>query len=354
MARTRLLKPDFFHDEDLAELPFEARLLLAGLWLIADREGRLEDRPRRIRASVFPYEPTVDAEALLQMLAASGFVSRYTVNDESYIQIVNFSKQQQPHYRETPSEIPPQTGHANSLLGVGRVSPAQRVRVLDRDGHKCLRCGATERLHIDHVRPGSLGGDSVDDNLQTLCASCNTSKGNRSSADYRPTLSQPRTDVAPTSANDGAPCPPVSVSVSVFDTDTVSVESVEADASTPVATFPCVGRETTWPLLDSQVQEWAALYPNLDVLDECRKALAWIQANQGHRKTAKGMPRFLVGWLNRSVERGGRRQAVPAPARLMEPVNDSPQCPHTPPCDVPGRWDCIRRTQREEFERQAS
>lgn len=351
-ARTRLIKPDFFRNEELAELPFEARLLFAGLWTIADREGRLEDRPRRIRAHVFPYEPSIDADSFLHMLAAAGFILRYVVEGQSYIQVVGFAKHQQPHYREAPSEIPPPDGQPKSILGEGRVSPTQRLRILSRDGHKCLRCGSTERLHVDHVQPGSLGGNSVDDNLQTLCASCNTSKGNRSSADYRPTLSQPRADVAPTSANHGAPCPPVSVSVSVFDTDTVSVESVEADASTPVATFPCVGRETTWPLLDSQVQEWAALYPNLDVLDECRKALAWIQANQGHRKTAKGMPRFLVGWLNRSVERGGRKQVVPT--RRMEPVNDSPHCPHSPPCDVPGRWDCIRRTQREEFARQAS
>ena len=43
--RTRLLKPGFFMNEELARLPVRARLLFAGLWCLADREGRLEDRP---------------------------------------------------------------------------------------------------------------------------------------------------------------------------------------------------------------------------------------------------------------------------------------------------------------------
>lgn len=273
MARSRLIKPGFFLNEQLAELPFAGRLLFAGLWTLADRDGRLEDRPKRIKAAIFPFDD-VDVDDLLAGLSDRGFILRYQAEAVAVIQIVKFAEHQTPHPRETGGKLP---SREKALP-----SPEKAV--------------------------SSLG------------------------------LAQKRTPVS------------VSVSVPVL----VSVESVEADASTPVARFPCVGRETTWPLLDSQVQEWAELYPNLDVLDECRKALAWIQANQGHRKTAKGMPRFLVGWLNRSVERGGRRQVTPTPARRLEPVNDSPQCPHTPPCDVPGRWDCIRRTQREEFERQAS
>ena len=40
MARIRYLKPDFFKDEDIKELSFEARLFYQGLWVQADREGR--------------------------------------------------------------------------------------------------------------------------------------------------------------------------------------------------------------------------------------------------------------------------------------------------------------------------
>jgi hypothetical protein len=47
--RARQLKPSFFCDEQLASLPFEWRLLRAGLDLLADREGRLfEPKPLRV------------------------------------------------------------------------------------------------------------------------------------------------------------------------------------------------------------------------------------------------------------------------------------------------------------------
>lgn len=56
-----------------------------------------------------------------------------------------------------------------------------------------------------------------------------------------------------------------------------------------------------WHLTAAQIAQWKALYPGLDVEAECRKALAWVQTN--NRKTARGMPRFLVGWLNRANDR---------------------------------------------------
>jgi hypothetical protein len=60
-----------------------------------------------------------------------------------------------------------------------------------------------------------------------------------------------------------------------------------------------------WELTFAQVDEWAGLYPGLDVVAEAAKALAWVKAN--NRKTAKGMPRFLVSWLGRATNgaRGG-------------------------------------------------
>lgn len=39
MARARNIKPGFFTNDELVELPFEVRSLFIGLWAIADREG---------------------------------------------------------------------------------------------------------------------------------------------------------------------------------------------------------------------------------------------------------------------------------------------------------------------------
>jgi hypothetical protein len=60
-----------------------------------------------------------------------------------------------------------------------------RAEVFTRDGGRCLKCGNEVDLHADHIVPVSLGGLTVLENLQTLCARENLGKGNRESIDYR-------------------------------------------------------------------------------------------------------------------------------------------------------------------------
>lgn len=105
MARARNIKPGFFTNDLLAELPFETRLLFIGLWTVADREGRLEDRPKKIKMEVFPADD-VDVDAALNQLVQSGFIHRYTHESTHIIQVRNFTKHQRPHSNETPSTLP--------------------------------------------------------------------------------------------------------------------------------------------------------------------------------------------------------------------------------------------------------
>jgi hypothetical protein len=49
MARSRNIKPGFFTNDELAECHPLGRLLFAGLWTIADKEGRLDDRPKKLK-----------------------------------------------------------------------------------------------------------------------------------------------------------------------------------------------------------------------------------------------------------------------------------------------------------------
>ena len=106
MSRARNIKPGFFKNEDLVELPFEYRLLYIGLWTLADREGRLEDRPKRIKMEVFPADD-VDIEAALRALHGAGFVQRYEIDGRRYVSIPAWKKHQNPHCREAASKIPP-------------------------------------------------------------------------------------------------------------------------------------------------------------------------------------------------------------------------------------------------------
>src|SRR5690606_22686976 len=81
MARARNIKPAFFMNEDLVELPFQDRLLFIGLWTLADREGRLEDRPKRIKMEIFPADE-VNVDESLTRLASTGMILRYQVDGE--------------------------------------------------------------------------------------------------------------------------------------------------------------------------------------------------------------------------------------------------------------------------------
>jgi hypothetical protein len=113
MPRARNIKPGFFKNEELVEIPFEYRLLFVGLWMLADRAGRMEDRPKRIKMEVFPADE-VDIDAGLNVLQARGFLIRYEVNGGRYIQVLNFEKHQSPHVKESPSLLPAPDEHQTS------------------------------------------------------------------------------------------------------------------------------------------------------------------------------------------------------------------------------------------------
>lgn len=105
MPRSRNIKPGFFKDDQLAELPVHARLLYAGLWCLADRDGVLEYRPKRIKAEVLPYD-SVQIEKLLEDLASARYIVFYEADGCKCIYIPTFCEHQNPHKNEPPSKLP--------------------------------------------------------------------------------------------------------------------------------------------------------------------------------------------------------------------------------------------------------
>jgi len=85
----------------------------------------------------------------------------------------------------------------------------------------------------------------------------------------------------------------------------VGTAQEEGDTSGVILSFPVTGKTNgnDWPFTERRLQELKPLYPGVDVLLECRKALQWIKDNPTRRKTDKGMARFLNGWLERSQNR---------------------------------------------------
>jgi hypothetical protein len=112
--RIRTIKPEFFHHEGLFEAELETKLPLrvafAGLWCIADREGRFKWEPRRIGVQVLPYDG-VDFSRVLDALATRAFVLKYRVGDACFGFIPSFLKHQVINNRESESVLPDPEGN---------------------------------------------------------------------------------------------------------------------------------------------------------------------------------------------------------------------------------------------------
>lgn len=63
-----------------------------------------------------------------------------------------------------------------------RSSDAKRMwreSIKARDGYRCVYCGSTEDLTIDHVKPRCFGGETNSSNCVTACRPCNQAKGSK-------------------------------------------------------------------------------------------------------------------------------------------------------------------------------
>lgn len=104
--RKRMIAPGFWENEDLGTGPLENQMLFAGLWCLADREGRFPWKPKLIRAKVFPYR-AIKVEPILDFLREKKFIRFYSVDGEHYGDIPNFKEYQAIHPHEAKSKIPP-------------------------------------------------------------------------------------------------------------------------------------------------------------------------------------------------------------------------------------------------------
>lgn len=65
-----------------------------------------------------------------------------------------------------------------------KISTTKKKTVLERDKYRCINCDTHKDLCVDHIQPESRGGDNTLSNLQTLCRSCNSSKGTKTMQEW--------------------------------------------------------------------------------------------------------------------------------------------------------------------------
>jgi hypothetical protein len=188
VPRIRTVKPAFFKNFKLYKAEQESglplRLAFEGLWTVADREGRFEWIPEQIKTDVLPYDQC-DFSQILNALEAYGYVISYEVNGKKIGVIPKFSEHQVVNVREAQSTLPapPEDVHTRACTGETQHTPNGinipsnlRETVYARDSYKCVRCGASNDLTIDHIFPQSMGGNHAISNLRTLCRSCNSAR----------------------------------------------------------------------------------------------------------------------------------------------------------------------------------
>jgi hypothetical protein len=123
-------------------------------------------QPRRAELALAPSQ-----------ISQSAYKRRFSSWMDALTQFVAYANAQE---LQSPTPTEAESGHRTSR----DPSLRMRFRVLKRDNFSCRACGASPAftpglvLHVDHIKAWSIGGETVDDNLQTLCEPCNLGKSN--------------------------------------------------------------------------------------------------------------------------------------------------------------------------------
>lgn len=174
MARSRNIKPGFFKNYELADMGPLAQILFAGLWCLADRQGRLEDKPRLIKAEIFPYYDC-DVNGELTKLQRLKLVDRYVVDGVAVISVVNFKKHQTPHNTEKQSTLPAMPdGYGNTSI---ESTPCTDNGGFTVDSRNSNDGKPPDSLNTDSLIPDSLSSpaeksaepEKPDTELQAAC-----------------------------------------------------------------------------------------------------------------------------------------------------------------------------------------
>lgn len=93
-------------------------------------------------------------------------------------------------------------------------------------------------------------------------------------------------------------------------------------ASAPEAVIQLpLNDNSLYPIGKDDVKAWTELYPAVDVLQELRKMVGWLESHASRRKTKRGVRAFITGWLAREQDKGGKNKGGSPPAE-REPERD--------------------------------
>jgi hypothetical protein len=153
MARIRTIKPEFFRHEALYEAEVSSglplRVAFAGMFTVADREGRFKWHPRVLKLDVMPFDEVNFAD-VLEALVTHGFLVKYQVGADMFGHIPNFLKHQHVNQRELDSVIPaPDSDGARTCENIPARGELERELEREGKGKLSLRSSDAHERKLD-------------------------------------------------------------------------------------------------------------------------------------------------------------------------------------------------------------
>lgn len=242
----RILKESICRSEDIDSLTWFEEVLFYRLIVICDDFGRFDGRIKIIKGSCFPLKSVTekDIERALNKLSAVGLVKLYQVEEKPYLQLVTWSSHQT--IRNQKSKYP----ECPSNL--------QEKEYLQEKEKDCMQLKSIENNCMQ---------------LQAIESKCSR---NPIQSEYNPNLN----------------------------TNICSEQNSSEQHEQAVITL-LLNTGEEYPIVQSNVNEWAELYPAVDIIQELRNMKGWLITNQRKRKTKGGILRFVNSWLAKKQDKGG-------------------------------------------------
>lgn len=108
MTRRRMIDPELWIDEKVAQMSLGARLLFIGSWNFADDNGNFRYSAARLKAQIFPHDTDITndtVEGYIKEIIELGPYAEYQLDGHRYISIVHFLDYQRIN-RPSPTKIP--------------------------------------------------------------------------------------------------------------------------------------------------------------------------------------------------------------------------------------------------------
>lgn len=246
MARKRMIDPNIWQSEDFNSLSLMGRLLFIGMFSNADDEGRGIANPVFLRSIVFPYDENIkgaDIDEIFIEISKTMSVEIYSCDGKRYYQLTNWDKWQKVD-KPKPSLFPAPDA-ATEVFGDS--SAKRRELVGEASGNNRRSVGDESRLIRIEKNKNRIEQEK---NIKDSCAE-------QKSSSALAVLNLPLND------------------------------------------------NSQYPIDQEQVNKWSELYPAVDIMQELRKMIGWLEANPKKRKTKQGVLRFVTAWLAREQDKGG-------------------------------------------------